>query len=224
MLEQFHYDSDLIGGSLMVRESRLIADLLLREATTEQWHQAIQVENVLQKRTTASAQRNATAIRKRLERLEPDFWKALRDGDDELATQVAFCGALERNLLLVEFMETVLREAYISQAQHLDSYIWSDFLDERSQRDPDICDWKESSKKKMGQVVFRMLAEAGYLKSTRKLELQRVIVRAELRSLLEEHYKQRIKRLGLTHKSKKLMHYSPENSITISGFLSCSRI
>ena len=87
-----------------------------------------------------------------------------------------------------------MREAYISQAQYLDSYIWSDFLEERSQRDLDICDWKESSKKKMGQVVFRMLAEVGYLKSTRKLELQRVIVRAELRSLLEEHYKQRIKR------------------------------
>ncbi|MFW2153658.1 DUF1819 family protein [Acinetobacter gyllenbergii] len=182
MLEQFHYDSDLIGGSLMVRESRLIADLLLREATPEQWHQAIQIDNILQKRTPASAQRNATAIRKRLERLEPDFWKALRDGDDELATQVAFCGALERNLLLIELMETVMREAYISQAQYLDSYIWSDFLEERSQRDPDICEWKESSKKKMGQVVFRMLAEAGYLKSTRKLELQRVIVRAELRS------------------------------------------
>ncbi len=194
MLEQFHYDSDLIGGSLMVRESRIIADLLLREATAEQWQQAIQLENVLQKRTAASAQRNATAIRKRLERLEPDFWKALRDGDDELATQVAFCGALERNLLLVEFMETVLRDAYTSQAEQLDSYVWLDFLEERSQRDPDIVDWKESSKKKMGQVVFRMLAEVGYLKSTRKLELQRVIVRAELRSLLEEHYKQRIKR------------------------------
>ena len=194
MLEKFHYDSDLIGGSLMVRESRLIADLLLREATAEQWKHAIQVDNILQKRTTASAQRNATAIRKRLERLEPDFWKALRDGDDELATQVAFCGALERNLLLLEFMGTVMRDAYISQAQHLDSYLWADFLDERSQRDPDICEWKESSKKKMGQVVFRMLAEVGYLKSTRKLELQRVIIRAELRMLLEEHYKQRIKK------------------------------
>ena len=194
MLEQFHYDSDLIGGSLMVRESRIIADLLLQQATAEQWQQAIQLENVLQKRTAASAQRNATAIRKRLERLEPDFWKALRDGDDELATQVAFCGALERNLLLVEFMETVLRDAYTSQAEQLDSYVWLDFLEERSQRDPDIVDLKESSKKKMGQVVFRMLAEVGYLKSTRKLELQRVIIRAELRMLLEEHYKQRIKR------------------------------
>lgn len=50
MLEQFYYDSDLIGGSLMVRESRLIADLLLREATPEQWHQAIQIDNILQKR------------------------------------------------------------------------------------------------------------------------------------------------------------------------------
>lgn len=194
MLEQFHYDSDLVGGSLMVRESRIIADLLLQQATAEQWQQAIQVENVLQKRTAASAQRNATAIRKRLERLDPDFWKALRDGDDELATQVAFCGALERNLLLVEFMETVLRDAYISQAEQLDSYVWSDFLEERSQRDPDIVDWKVSSKKKMGQVAFRMLAEVGYLKSTRKLELQRVIIRAELRTLLEEHYKQRIKK------------------------------
>ena len=191
MLEQFHYDSDLVGGFLMVRESRIIADLLLHQATAEQWQQAIQVENVLQKRTAASAQRNATAIRKRL---EPDFWQALRDGDDELATQVAFCGALERNLLLVEFMETMLRDAYISQAEQLDSYVWSDFLEERSQRDPDIADWKVSSKKKMGQVAFRMLAEVGYFKSTRKLELQRVIIRAELRMLLEEHYKQRIKK------------------------------
>lgn len=80
MLEQFHYDSDLIGGSLMVRESRLIADLLLREATPEQWHQAIQIDNILQKRTAASAQRNATAIRKRLERLDPE--DCLYMGDD----------------------------------------------------------------------------------------------------------------------------------------------
>ncbi|MDM1782903.1 MULTISPECIES: DUF1819 family protein [Acinetobacter] len=194
MLEQFHYDSDLIGGSLMVRESRLIADLLLREATIEQWYQAIQVENILQKRTTASALRNATAIRKRLERLEPDFWKALRDGDDELATQVAFCGALERNLLLVEFMETVLRDAYISQAEQLANYVWLDFLEERSHRDEAISDWKDSSKKKMGQVVFRMLTEVGYLKSTRKMELQRVIIRTELRTLLADHYKQRTKK------------------------------
>ena len=147
----------------MVRESRLIADLLLREATPEQWHHTIQIDNILQKERLFQPNVTPLPFVSCLERLEPDFWKALRDGDDELATRWLFCGALERNLLLLEFMETVMRDAYISQAQYL-TVILVRFSDERSQRDPDICEWKESSKKKMGQVVFRMLAEAGYLK------------------------------------------------------------
>lgn len=177
----------------MVRESRIVAGLLMDGVTPEQWDEAIRVDNVLQKRTPASAKRNASAIRKRLERLNTDFWKALRDGDDELATQAAMCGALERNLLLVEFMETVLRDAYAARYQKLDSFVWTDFLEDRAYRDASISDWKESTKKKMGQVAFRMLTEAGYLKSTRSLELQYVVVRPEIRVMLDEHYKQRIK-------------------------------
>ena len=64
MLEQFHYDSDLIGGSLMVRESRLIADLLLREATPERWHQAIQIDNILQKRISEVDDINGNSSKK----------------------------------------------------------------------------------------------------------------------------------------------------------------
>lgn len=194
MIKQFHYDSDIAGGSLMVRESRIVAGLLMDGVTPDQWDEAIRVENVLQKRTPASAKRNATSIRKRLERLEPDFWQALKDGDDELTTQIAFCSALERNLLLVEFMEAVLRDAYISRAEKLDAYHWAEFLEDRSHRDLAICDWKESTRKKMGQVVFRMLAEVGYLKSTRKLELQYVAVRPELKAMLEMYDKQRIQK------------------------------
>ncbi len=193
MIKQFHYHGDMAGGSLMVRESRIVAGLLMDNVTPEQWDAAIRVENVLQKRTPTSAKRNAITIRKRLECLEPEFWQALRDGDDELATQVAFCGALERNLLLVEFMETVLRDAYASRSEKLDAFVWGDFLEDRSHRDPLISEWKESTKKKMGQVVFRMLAEVGYLKSTRSLELQHVVVRPEVKVMLDEHYKQRIK-------------------------------
>lgn len=192
MKNQFHYESDMNGGSLMVRESRIIAVLLLENATPDIWDNAIRVENRLQKRTPASAKRNATAIRKRLERLEPDFWTALRDGDDELATQVALCATLERNLLLVEFMETVVRDSYQARIERLEPFLWMDFLDDRANRDPDICTWKESTKRKMGQVAFRILAEAGYLKDTKNLELQNVIIRPELRVLLDDHYRQRL--------------------------------
>ena len=178
----------------MVRESRIVADLLLKKATPEQWDQVIRVENLLQKKTPASAKRNAQAIRKRLERLEPEFWQAIRDGDEELATQVAFSAALERNLLLVEFMESVVRDAYITHIEKLDYFQWTDFIEECGHKDPAVFEWKESSKKKMGQVAFRILAEAGYLKSTRKPMLQHVVIRPEVRVLLDDHYKQRIRK------------------------------
>lgn len=192
-MQNFSYDGDLIGGSLLVRESRVIAELLLSNADEEEWKQAIHVENGLQKRSPASAHRQARALRQRLERLDQPFWRALRDGDDELATQVAFVAVLERNLLLVEFVETVVRDAFRVQADNLAHYQWSDFLEDRAERDPAIEDWTESSKKKMGQVAFRILAEVGLLQSTRKLRLQNMLVRPEVKVLLEDSRRNRIK-------------------------------
>lgn len=192
-MQEFSYDSDLGGGSLQVRDCRVIAELLLKQASEDQWKQAIQTENRLQKRSPATAKRQASALRKRLERLDQPFWRALRDGDDELATQVAFVAALERNLLLVEFIETVVRDAFVLQAEKLELYQWLDFLEDRAQRDPAIEAWTESSKKKMGQVVFRILAEVGLLQSTRSLRLQHMLVRPEVTVLLEDSRRHRIK-------------------------------
>ena len=192
-MHSFHYDSDLIGGSLQVRESRIVADLLLQDASLEQWHEVIQQQNRLQKRAPASAKRVAQAIRKRLERLDAPFWRAIRDGDDELATQVVFCSALERNLLLVEFIETVLKDAFVTRAGVLEPYHWNEFLDERSHRDSTITTWTESSRKKMAQVIYRMLAEVSLLKSTRNMKLQNLMIRSEVRVLLDDSYRYRIK-------------------------------
>ncbi len=192
-MQRFSYNSDLIGGSLQVRESRIIADLLLQGATPEQWQEVVQQQNRLQKRTPASARRVAQALRKRLERLDEPFWRAIRDGDDQLATQVVFCSALERNLLLVEFIETVLHDAFITRAEVLETYHWNEFLDERCQRDSAISMWTESSRKKMAQVVYRMLAEVELLESTRTMKLQHLLIRSEVRSLLEDSYRNRIK-------------------------------
>ena len=192
-MQEFRYDSDLIGGSLLVRECRVIAELLLAGVNEVEWKQAIQVENRLQKRSPATAMRQARALRQRLERLDQPFWRALRDGDDELATQVAFVAALERNLLLVEFVETVVSDAFILRAENLAHYQWLDFLEDRSHRDPVIADWAESSKQKMGQVVFRIMAEVGLLQSTRSLRLQHMLVRPEVKVLLEDSQRHRIK-------------------------------
>jgi hypothetical protein len=188
----FSYNSDLNGGSLMVRESRLIADLLLKNATADEWHQSIQVENRLQKRSPASAKRNAQAIRKRLELMESEFWLVIRDGDTQLATQAVFCSVLERNLLLVEFLEQIFKDLYAVHAEKVELYHWMDFLEDCANKDTNIFDWQESTKKKMGQVIFRMLVEAGYLENSKSKRLQTVIVRPEIKNMLENTFRQRL--------------------------------
>ncbi|XKF16597.1 DUF1819 family protein [Halomonas sp. BLK-85] len=59
MTASFSYNSDLIGGNLMVRESRFIAALLLEKTDDAGWQQAIMVDNCLQKNRPATAKRMA---------------------------------------------------------------------------------------------------------------------------------------------------------------------
>lgn len=176
----------------MVRESRIVANLLLSGVDQAAWKVAIHEENRLQKARPATAKRMAQAIRKRLEKLQPPFWQALCDGDDQLATQVAFCAALARNLLLVEFLETVVADALVTRTENLEPYQWHDFLEERISRDPAIAGWAASSRRKMGQVVFRMLSEVGLITDVRNRTLRPLMVRPEVMSLLEDHRLARI--------------------------------
>ncbi|SHL89346.1 Putative inner membrane protein [Vreelandella subglaciescola] len=187
MTASFTYNSDLIGGALMVRESRIIAGLMLDGTDDATWHQTIMVDNCLQKNRPATAKRMAQAIRKRLERLEPPFWQALQEGDALLATQVSFCAAMARNLLLVEFLETVVADAFATRAERLEAYWWDDFLAERAFRDPAIANWAASSQRKMGQVVFRMLTEVGVLENTRSRRLCSLLLQPDVERLLESH-------------------------------------
>lgn len=186
--QSFHYNSDLIGGSLMVRESCIVTELLLAGVDDAAWKAAIFDENRLQKVRPATAKRMAQAIRKRLEKLPLPFWQALRDGDDQLATQVAFCAALARNLLLVEFLETVVTDAVVTRAERLEPYQWDDFLADRAFRDPAITGWTASSRRKMGQVAFRMLSEVGLLESACNRRLRPLMLRPEVEELLERHH------------------------------------
>lgn len=189
----FHYDSDLTGGPLMVRESRIVAELLLADVDDAAWRAAIIDDNCLQKTRPATARRVAQAIRKRLERLPFPFWQALRDGDEQLATQVAFCAALARNLLLLEFVEDVVADAFVVQAEALAPYQWEEFLAERSARDPAIAGWTASSRQKMRQVAFRMLYEVGVIADNHH-QIQPLVVRDDVLTLLECHHQDRIRR------------------------------
>lgn len=180
------YNAEISAGSLLIRESRVIAKLLLEGADEKKWYEAIFVKNLLQKKSPATAKRQTRLIRNRLELMSAELWRMVIDGSKEMATQALLAAAIKHSRLLGDFMDKIVRRHHKTFNKQLTVRDWAAFLSECEHRDSTVSSWSESTKKKLGQVVFRILAEAKYLDNTRSLKLIPVRVIPEVHSLLSK--------------------------------------
>ena len=181
------YKADITAGSLKVSESRIIADLLLRGTDKQGWQEAIIDRNLLQARTTETAMRFARLIRRRLETMEADLWKLVRDGTGEVATHAVLTAAIKHSPLLGDFLDLVVREHYRVFATTLSNRCWEDYLDDCRGRDPDMPIWNESTRNRLRSTVFQILAQAGYIDNTRSRKLQTVHIASQVLQYLQGH-------------------------------------
>lgn len=161
------FNAEISAGSLLLPESRRIARLLLTQPTPEAWNTALYQDNLLQKKP-ATAKRQATLIRKRLETLDAQAWCLVADGDIETATQLLLAAAIRHSPLLGEFLRTVYGPALQRLETQLTPLAWESFLADCAQHDPAVGRWAESTRTKLYQVVMRILAEAKFVASTRQ--------------------------------------------------------
>jgi hypothetical protein len=104
------YNTDLTAGSLKLSESRIVADLLLRNVGAEEWKQAIYSENVLQSKTPETSRRLANLIRRRLQTMEQPLWKLFRDGKGHVAMHAALAAAVKHSQLFGDFRQFVVEK------------------------------------------------------------------------------------------------------------------
>ena len=181
------YKADITAGSLKLAESRVIADLLLRGVNGREWDAAILDWNVLQARTPATAKRLARLIRGRLSLMDADLWRLVRDGSGDVATHAALAAAVKHSPLLGDFLDLVVREQYRVFAATLTNKLWDDYLDDCRGRDPEMPIRNESTRKRLRSSVFQILAQAGYIESTRSKKLQTVHIASQVLQYLERH-------------------------------------
>ncbi|HOC92739.1 MAG TPA: DUF1819 family protein [bacterium] len=181
------YAADIAAGSLLISESREVAKLLLANATEEDWKQAIRGDNVLMKRSPASAKRQTRLIRNRLELMQPELWEIVTDGSYDSCVQALMAATVKQSRLLGDF----LLEVKSTKVQVFESQLslrdWDKFFETCEQRAPEITSWAETTKKKVRQVVFRILAEAKYMDSTKSMKLIPVRILPEIQSYLKSH-------------------------------------
>lgn len=182
------YNAEISAGSLMLPESRRIATLLLTHPTKAQWFEVLKLDNVLQKKSPATARRQARLIRNRLETLEDEAWSLIAEGSLEVATQLLFAAAIKHSQILGDF----LRDVYAGHLRRLETNLapakdWEAFMADCLQRDPEIANFSDVTKAKMLQVVLRVLAEGRYVDSTKTLRLTPPHLHPDVVHYLKKH-------------------------------------
>jgi hypothetical protein len=172
---------------LKLPESRLIAGLLVREVDAAGWKDAIVTQNILKVRRAATARRLTKLIRGRLETMGPDLWNLVQDGKGDVAIQAIFAAAVKHSQLLGDFLKMVVGEQYRSFGKALTNSMWDAFLEGCRERDADMPQWSESTRRRLRSSVFQMLAQAGYVENTRSLRLQTVHIADQVLRYLQAH-------------------------------------
>lgn len=165
------YNAQISAGSLMLQESRRVARLLVSGPTEVEWLRAIKDENILQKNTPSTALRQASLIRNRLLTLNVEAWELIAESEQEVATQLLLAAAVKHSRLLADFMQDIYAQQLRRLEHALSHHLWDGFLTECIHRDDQVAEWTSSTKKKLFEVIIRILTEAKYLDSSRRLNM-----------------------------------------------------
>lgn len=186
------YNAEISAGSLMLAESRKLARFMLSDPSEANWRKALVEENILQKRSPATATRQARLIRNRLQLLDKQALELIAARESEVAMQMLLLASMKHSQILRDFVSDVV-VAHVKQLEpELSVRDWDAFLIECSHRDASVEAWSISTKEKLLQVIIRVLAEAKYIDSTRSLKIQRAQLHPEIRSYLSERGEKRM--------------------------------
>ncbi|EIJ36720.1 DUF1819 family protein [Thiothrix nivea] len=184
MINAKEYMGDLIGGGLLMAESRIVAETLLKDLPEEDWKCLFEVENILQKPSRHSSIRYARAIRRRLTPLGKEFIQALLKAPEAEYVQMLLLAVLIHSPVLADFMRLVVAEHKRLYKLVLPTGSWDFFIAERIQLMPDLDSFSVSTLNKIGTNAVRVLVESGYLNSNRQREFQPVYLLPEVRQWL----------------------------------------
>lgn len=154
------YNAEISAGSLMPAESRRVAALLLTDPDENAWIRAIEVDNILQKKTPATARRQARLIQRRLITLDAQAWKMISERENEVVNQLLLAAAVKHSELLGDFMRNVYADRQRRLEVALSPVDWQDFLIHCAHQDAAVAGWSDSTKAKLFQVIVRILVES----------------------------------------------------------------
>lgn len=168
------YVGSLTAGALLREETKILAPYLLQNLTLSEWKTLFIRDNPLQKNSEQTSLRYMRTIRSRLASVGDDQEAFLQDlvmADYETFSQLMLLLVMLSSPIVVDFMRNALYEAKRCFEEQLSDDVWEQFINERRYSLPILAEYSESTLRKVGNTVLKLLVEAGYLNNTREKRL-----------------------------------------------------
>ena len=159
------------GGSLYVIESKIFIDLFFHYGEWSKVLDEITEKNVLQFNSDLTTNRRARELCLRLKSLSPEelsFYPDADFQDQSILSWITLCRTYE---FIRDFTSKVVLESFSKYRLELTYADYDFFFEDEKQWHPELEKIAEITRKKLRQVLFKMMKEAGFVSSENKINI-----------------------------------------------------
>lgn len=181
------YNGGLTREQFLFYETRTVARLMIEGLSDEEIVEKVITENLFQNPTEKMLKNLATVCCNRLHAMEDDdLVAAIANQSYDVAKQICLYAMMKQYRLMWEFMITVVGEKYRMLDMSFGNIDMNTFFMRLQEQDETVASWKESTIKKLKQVLKKVLVENEYLDSPRADHLNPVMISSILESAIRE--------------------------------------
>jgi hypothetical protein len=154
------YNMSFSSGGLCFNESLRVAEVYLEKKDWNLVRDIVLKRNILQARTESSLKRITREVISRLRLLTCNQLKLLINGSRQEQNFLLWLGVCKRHEFIKEFAIEIIREKCLRFNYKLTQQDYDIFYNHKSEWHPELETLTETTRKKLRQVLFRIIREA----------------------------------------------------------------
>lgn len=184
MIEPNNYSLSFTTSSARISESLKLVHLYLDLSDWDAVRQRVVDDNVLQQRTIRSRKKMYQELSSRLKLLTDDELKYLNRGTHQEQIQLIWLAICRRYTFIRDFAIEVIHEAVLTLKSTVTYDDYNGFYAAKMVTHPELGTVADSTRRKVRQVLFRMLTEIQILDTDRTIQV--TMLSPDLKSLIQE--------------------------------------
>ena len=159
------YNMSFSSGGLFFNESIRTAEIYLENKDGKLVRDNVLNNNILQARTESSLKRITREVIYRLRLLTGNQVKLLVNGSRQEQNLLLWLSVCKRHEFIKDFAVEIMREKYLRFSYELTQQDYDIFYNHKSEWHPELEKLSETTRKKLRQVLIRIIREAGLVTS-----------------------------------------------------------